>query len=202
MHEILHVTSDKWKKNIDINLLSVFVADNHDDAINNLYRYFSNALNLKGEASKSAASIGSCNVPEDPCGLFDGPIFTTLDEIEEALGSVLNDSTQVWSVKSVIASVEANRLKCVSADYLSKLWYIPEPLAEGLIDKNNERCRHSAENILSRQFYNNDQMIRYRRIQITFYTETMFALKSKSTRGNNSCQVFVSDKGFIGVYPM
>ena len=82
MYELSHVTADEWNKNIDVKMLSVFVADNRDDAINNLYRYFFNALNLKGEASKSAASIGSCNVPEDPCGLFDGPIFTTLDELE------------------------------------------------------------------------------------------------------------------------
>ena len=30
----------------------------------------------------------------------------------------------------------------------------------------------------------------------------MFALTSKSTQGNTRCQVFVSDKGFVAVYPM
>ena len=74
--------------------------------INNLDRYFSNALNLKGEASKFAASIGSCNISKDPCGMFDEPICTTLDDLEEDLGSVLNDSAQVDIVKAVIASVE------------------------------------------------------------------------------------------------
>ena len=82
MYELLHVTADEWNKNIDINLLSVFVSNNHDDVINNLDRDFSSALNLKGEASKFTASIGSCNVSEDPCGLFDDPIFTTLYELE------------------------------------------------------------------------------------------------------------------------
>ena len=74
MYELSHDTTDEWNKNIDINLLSVFVADNHDDVINNLDRYFSNALNLKGEASKFDASIGSCNISKDPCVLFDDPI--------------------------------------------------------------------------------------------------------------------------------
>ena len=74
MYELSHVTADGWKNNIDINLSIVFVADNHDDAINILYRYFANALNLKGEASKFDASIGSCNISKDPCVLFDDPI--------------------------------------------------------------------------------------------------------------------------------
>ena len=86
MYEILHITAGEWNKNIDINLLSVSVADYHDDAINNLYRDFANALNLKGEASKFSASIGSCNVSKDLCGLFDESICTTLYEIEESLG--------------------------------------------------------------------------------------------------------------------
>ena len=45
-------------------------------------------------------------------------------------------------------------------------------------------------------------MLRYRRLQSVFYTDTMFARKYKSTRGNSCCQLFVSDKGFIAVYPM
>ena len=97
------------------------MADNNDDAINNLDRYFANALNMKGEASKFSASIGSCNVFEDPCGMFDEPIFSTFDELEEVLAFVFNESFQLESVKAAIASVEANLSKGVSADYLSKL---------------------------------------------------------------------------------
>ena len=187
MYELSHVTADELNKNIDINLSSVFVADNHDDVINNLDRYFSNALNLKGEASKFDDSIESCNISEYPCGLFGEPICTILDELEEALGSVLDDSAQVESVKSVIASVEENHSKVVSSEYLSKLWYISEPLAGVVIDQNTQRCHHSADNVFSRPFLTNYQMLRYRRIQSTFYTDTMFSLESKSIRGNTIC---------------
>ena len=47
MYVLSHFTSEKWIKNIDINLLSVFVADNHEYAIKNLDRDFINELNLK-----------------------------------------------------------------------------------------------------------------------------------------------------------
>ena len=46
-------------------------------------------------------------------------------------------------------------------------------------------------------------MLRYHRINSTFFTDTMFATdKAKSTRGYKACQVFVSDKGFVAVYSM
>ena len=36
-----------------------------------------------------------------------------------------------------------------------------------------------------------------------FFTDTMFSTpKAKSTQGYTCCQVFVSDKGFVAVYPM
>ena len=45
-------------------------------------------------------------------------------------------------------------------------------------------------------------MLRYKRIQSTFYTDTMFANEHKSVRQYTCCQLFVSDKGFVAVYPM
>ena len=45
-------------------------------------------------------------------------------------------------------------------------------------------------------------MLRYKRIQSNFYSDTMFALTHKYVRQSKCCQVFVSDKGFVAVYPM
>ena len=61
----------------------------------------------------------------------------------------------------------------------------------------------SYDNIISRQISTNDHMLRYRRIRSLFFTDTIFAQpKAKSSRGNTCCQVFVSDKGFLAIYPM
>ena len=84
--------------------------------------------------------------------MFDEPICTTLNELEESIGSVLNEYAQVESVKAVIDSVELNCSKCVSVDYLSKLWYISEPLAEVVIDQNTQRCRYSSDNVFHVSF--------------------------------------------------
>ena len=45
-------------------------------------------------------------------------------------------------------------------------------------------------------------MLRYKRIQSTFYSDTIFALTHKSVRQFKCYQVFVSDKGFVAVYQM
>lgn len=46
-------------------------------------------------------------------------------------------------------------------------------------------------------------MLRYRRLNSCFYTDTLFATaKAKSSCGNKCAQLFVSDKGFVAVYPM
>ena len=46
-------------------------------------------------------------------------------------------------------------------------------------------------------------MLRYRRIRSSFFTDTMFVTgKAKSTRGNKCMQLFVSDKGYVAIYPM
>ena len=46
-------------------------------------------------------------------------------------------------------------------------------------------------------------MLSYKRINSRFFTYTFFATaRGKSTRGNTCFQIFVSDKGFVAVYPM
>ena len=45
-------------------------------------------------------------------------------------------------------------------------------------------------------------MLRYNRINSGFFTDTLLALKGPSKRGNRYAQLFVSDKGFVAVYPM
>ena len=46
-------------------------------------------------------------------------------------------------------------------------------------------------------------MTRYKRLESIFFTDTFFVSKSaKSLRGNTCAQLFVSDKGYIALYPV
>ena len=86
--------------------------------------------------------------------------------------------------------------------FLSKAWLVPENLAEKEVERNTQLHRQSKDNVLSRNYTTNDRMLRCKRLESVFFTDTMFATKHKSARGNKCCQVFVSDKGYIVVYPM
>ena len=194
-----------WNLHVNASILSAYVAEEHfDDCTENLDKYFAEALNLRGEISKvQQASIGSTTFSDEPCELFKSdPFITYMDDLEETLSDLVSPE-HMDSLMASISSV-ARKSKGISADKLFKLsWLITEELADGAIDHNTQMCRHSADNIMSRQFSTNDRMLRYRRIQSAFFSDTMFATpKAKSTRGHSCCQVFVSDKGFVAVYPM
>ena len=98
--------------------------------------------------------------------------------------------SQIEFVRAQISAAEVSKPK--GAD----------KLAEGEIDQNTQLCRNIADNALSQQFKTNDRMLRYKRIQSTVYSDKMFALTHKSVRQFKCCQVFVSKKCFVAVYPM
>ena len=123
---------------------------------------------------------------DGPCPLFTG----TLDEFESQF-------------HSEISSLEMEKVTGVTPDFLSKIWSVSDEQAKDIVDLNTQLNRVPNEGMLSKQFSTNDRMLRYRRINSYFFTDTMFVTSSaKSTRGYTMLQVFVSDKGFIAVYPM
>ena len=63
--------------------------------------------------------------------------------------------------------------------------------------------KQDANSSLSRNVGTNNRMLRYQRIKLLFYIDTFYVTgKVKSTRWNICVQLFVSDKGFVAVYPM
>ena len=112
------------------------------------------------------------------------------------------EPSQIEFFQAQISAAEESKPKGVSPTMLSKLWCISDKLAEGAIDQNTQLCRNNADNALSRKFTTNDRMLRYTRIQSTLNSDTMFALTHKSARQFKCCQVCVSNKGFVAVYPM
>ena len=88
---------------------------------------------------------------------------------------------------------------------LSNLWNISLEVARKTIKATIQLCLRSS-NIpsLSKIYITNDRMLRYPRISCNIFTDTFFANKEKctSTRGNDCCQLFVSEFGFAYGAPM
>ena len=135
---------------------------------------------------KIASAIGSVTSNNAPCPLF----ISTLDDLESQF-------------LSKVSSLELDKVAGVTPEFLSKIWSVSDDQAKDIIKSNTQLNRVPNEGMLSKQFSTNDRMLRYRRIQSYFFTDTMFVTaKAKSTRGYTMLQLFVSDKGFVAVYPM
>ena len=133
-----------------------------------------------------SSAMGTTTMGESSCALFSN-VYNELDN----------------KFSSNVSSLSANNPKGVSPEFLEKIWCITPEQASDAITRNSQHNRQSAEGMLSRHFSTNDRMLRYRRVKSNFFTDTMFVTKSaKSLRGYTMLQLFVSDKGYISVYPM
>ena len=151
--------------------------------------FFAQSLRYGAEVSHASMSLGATGISNVGDNLFElnKPMIFQID-IEN---------------NPVLASVIVEKPSKLNADFLSKIWHIKNDKVAKALDQTTQYCRHGADNALSRQFSTNDRMLRYRRINSMFFTDTFFATaKGKSTRGNTCAQIFVSDKGFVGIYPM
>lgn len=170
--------------NLDSESASAFISAAQIDA-----HHFSQDLAANAEYGKFAMAIGctDANVNSDDFLSFD-PIYYDVD--------FSNPSFEIYSVTG-------SKPKAVSADFLSKIWNIDHNLAKKTIKQTTQLCRRGEHNDLSRHYSTNDRMLRYKRIQSQFFSDTFFVAKdAKSTRGYTCAQIFVSDKGFVAIYPM
>ena len=141
--------------------------------------YTQAAVSERLEFSKIAMAMGSTTIDNSSCELFEATVTAEVD------------------------ATTAGKAKGITADALSKIWRIDHKTAEQTIAATSQLNRQSDSTSLTRNFGTNDRMLRYRRIKSWFYTDTFFVTKKgRSTRGYTCMQVFVSDKGFVKVYPM
>jgi hypothetical protein len=200
-YELSSVSIVDWSNQIDTNLQSNYVTGDiksettcNDSNVEDL----AVALSEKAEISKFCASIGSFSTGQHDNidDIFQSDFNTSCVTLDSIFSKDINTSKKV-------SSTTASPSSGVSSKTLAKLWCINEKLASKTIDQTTQHNRQSAENSLSRHFSTNDRMLRYRRINSTFFTDTLFVTdKAKSTRNFKACQLFVSDKGYIAVYPM
>ena len=146
-------------------------------------------------------SIGSVTKNDTPCEFFSGPIMGQLEELEGHLCDIMGPES-VAHVKANIRGVHAARGKGVNKIQLSKIWVISEELASKAIDKSTQLCKHYSDNSSYRQFSTNNIMLHYRNINSVFFADTLLAHTTPSTCGNKYSQLYVSDKGFVMIYPI
>ena len=141
------------------------------------------------EVSKFVMAIGSTTANKGGCELL--------------LADLGNSSADIAEAWNEIGSTTTGGPKGVTADMLSKIWTISYEMAVNTISLTSQLNLEGENTSLARNLGTNERILRYRRIKSHFLTDTLFVTKeAKSTRGHTCMQIFVSEKGFVKVYPM
>ena len=128
-------------------------------------------------------AAGSTTINHDSCELYESSAYATLF--------------------TNIGAISASTPTGITDETLSKIWKIDYPTAARTLEVTTQLNRQGGSDNLSRHFGTDDRMLMYPRIASEFYTDTFFVTgKSRSTQGYNCMQIFVSDKGYVKVYPM
>ena len=140
------------------------------------------ALSSRLEFSKLAMSIGSVAMSNEKYELFEA------------------DVSELWTS---VGFMTAGHPRGVTVEMLSKICSIDTIMAERTLQVTTQLNQNVENTSLERNLGTNDRMLRYRRIKSPFSTNTFLVTgKARSTRGFSCMQIFVSDKGFVKVYPM
>ena len=117
----------------------------------------------------------------------------SLQEVEDDLGQVLNDNRIISGVG--VTATESKRK--LDAATLADKWDIGLDKAARTIEKTTQRgMRTVLHPSLSRRFRTNDRQMRYRRLPVELYTDTLEA-GTLSRRQNRYAQVFGHCNGWV-----
>ena len=147
--------------------------------------------------SRMIAAISKEQVLETPAASF----------ADALLSHVLVSATKktVGSKKiSAVSAIKTSKKRWkVGPTALAKRWNIGLATAQRTIDATTQiAVRTVSTPTLSRRFAAADKIMRFRRLPCKMYTDTLFS-KTKSWFRKNTCgQVYVTDFGWIGFYPM
>ena len=112
-------------------------------------------------------------------------------------------STKSAKPKAVKAVKTGKKHWKVGPSALAKRWGIGIGQARRTIDATTQYTVRSLANpTLSRRFATHDRLLRFRRLPCKMYTDTMKSKTESWFRRNRYGQVYVTDFGWIGFYPM
>ena len=134
-------------------------------------------------------------------------MFCISIEEEERLNATMNFQNFNFPISpensAIISGVTTElRSEGIDAETLARNWGIGLGTAKKTLRVTTQRgIRTLVHPTLSRRFRTNDRQLRYRRMPIDLYTDTMMATV-KSQQGNKVAQVFCSRNGWTRAYPL
>ncbi len=152
----------------------------------NMLSSFSLPIKKRAILSNASMAFGATMINKSRCDIFEAQLT---DAIEEGFAT--------------LSAVRAGKTQGVSAEHLAKIWWISHNNAVWTLEVTTQLLHTNDGSSLSCNAGTDDCAVRYKKLQSTFFSNTLFATKkAKSLRGNTCAQLFALDKGFVAVYPM
>ena len=146
---------------------------------------FEASITNRATISHLSMALGSTTIDDSACEVFESRAYNELLSMAD------------------VSAISAGRSQGVTPEHIAKIWRIPFDDAVKTLEATTQLIKKNPESSLSRNADTNNRAVRYRRLDSTFFTDTMFATtKAKSLRGNTCAQVFFSDKDYMTVIPM
>ena len=160
---------------------------------------YASCLNTDVIDRKISQSLGSTQYPDS----YTDDLFENDVEEKHSMYDILFDDKPLGEIVAEVASSLLAPPSTIDAKHLSKIWRIRHEEAKKVLEQSTYLQRTGQPNALSRRLPTNDRMLRYRRTNSDFFTDTFFATsKGKTLRGHTCSQLFVNDKGFFDIYHM
>ena len=104
----------------------------------------------------------------------------------------------------MVSDNHARRPKGIDTSHLSKIWRIDLDSAKWTLDITSQHVTRRNNPTISRNYGENNRMMRYKIIKEHFFMNIFFSTKTagKYSWGDMCWQLFVIDKSFVYVVPM
>jgi hypothetical protein len=165
-------------------------------------------LKVSGYFHPKRRQVCSLHQKEAEVELLSSKYSDTSSKLQD-LYSVLDEGTLLAELDDITDNLNKSFVKSetrdkagVDAATLVKNWGIGIDATKRTRIVNTQRgIRRMINPSLTKRYETNDRQLRYRRLPVTIYTDTMFST-ILSRQGNKADQIFCTDFGFVRAFPM
>jgi hypothetical protein len=165
-------------------------------------------LNISGYFHPKRRQVCSLHQKEEEVKLISSKYSDTSAKLQD-LSPVLDDGTFLAELENITTNFNVSLVKHemrdkagVDAATLAKNWGIGIEVAQMTRLVTTKRgIRIMIHPSLTKQYKTNDRHLRYRRLPVTMFTDTIYSAII-SRQENKSAQIFCTDFGFVRAFPM
>jgi hypothetical protein len=165
-------------------------------------------LKVSGDFHPKRRQVCSLRQKEAEVKLLSSTYINTSAKLQD-LSSVLDDGKLLAELDDTNLNLNISLVKSemrykagVDAATLTKNWGIGLEAAKRKRLVTTQRgIRRMIHPSLTKRYKTNDKQLRYRRLPVTIYTDTMFS-KILSRQKNKAAQIFCTDSGFVRAFPL